>query len=76
MWLERLGYSVDRLEWTVAVPGRDDVDLLFLLRPTRRLRANEADDIVHWIADGGTLVYHPNVFFPSTSAPLPSDGLS
>ncbi|HEX3245356.1 MAG TPA: DUF4350 domain-containing protein [Chloroflexota bacterium] len=75
MWLERLGYNVDRLEWTVAVPGRD-TDLLFLLKPTRRLSANEAEDLVHWIADGGTLVYHPNVFFPSTSTTSLSDGLS
>jgi hypothetical protein len=75
MWLERLGYGVTRVEWTEAVPD-DDVDLLFLLRPTRRLQLDEPQDLVRWVNNGGTLVYHPNLFFTSTSSPSPSDGLS
>jgi hypothetical protein len=75
MWLEKLGYDVHRLEWTEAVP-ESDVDILFVLRPTRRIRPSESEDIVRWINEGGTLIYHPNVLPVSTSSPSPSDGLS
>jgi hypothetical protein len=75
MWLERMGYEVSRVEWTEAVPD-ENVDILFLLRPTRRFRLNEAEDLRDWVSDGGTLVYHPNLFFTSTQSPSPADGLS
>ncbi|MFN0070797.1 MAG: DUF4350 domain-containing protein [Chloroflexota bacterium] len=75
LWLERMGYDVRRLEWTEAVPS-EDLDLLFLLRPTRRLRSSEADDLLGWINAGGVLVYHPNRFSSSNTPPGPTDGLT
>jgi hypothetical protein len=75
LWLERMGLDVSRVEWTEAVPD-ESVDLLFVLRPSRRFRLNEAEDLVHWVTAGRTLVYHPNLFFTSTEFPSPADGLS
>jgi hypothetical protein len=75
LWLERMGLDVSRVEWTEAVPD-ESVDLLFVLRPTRRFRLNEAEDVVDWVTAGRTLVYHPNLLFTSTDFPSPADGLS
>jgi hypothetical protein len=75
LWLERIGLEVSRVEWTEAVPD-ESVDLLFVLRPTRRFRLEEAEDLVAWVGAGGTLAYHPNLFFTSTQFPSPADGLA
>ncbi len=57
LWLERLGYRVQRLEQS-SLP-LEGVDLLFLLSPSRPIERREADALYTWIEQGGVLVYVP-----------------
>lgn len=54
-WLGDLGYNVERLQYRAFTldPG---TDLLFILAPSERVTAEEADLLVNWVAAGGTLV--------------------
>jgi Domain of unknown function (DUF4350) len=59
-WLERLGYTVDRLE-----PGGPTEfafgGILFVLEPARDFGRVEAGSLLSWVRRGGVLVYVPNI---------------
>jgi hypothetical protein len=48
LWLERLGYSVERLE-TGAQPELKDGSVLFVLQPIRRFNRAEAEAVLSWV---------------------------
>lgn len=58
LWLTDLGYEVRRIEGEFVLPS--DVDVLFVLGPTRPFTLREASQLVDWIAAGHTLVLTPN----------------
>jgi hypothetical protein len=55
-WLERLGYATERLQYTDwTIPDRAAV--LFIIAPTQRpIVESEAEEILRWVRDGGTLI--------------------
>jgi hypothetical protein len=76
VWLESLGYHVDRLEGSGSSPS-DAIRYLFVLKPSRRLARPDAVAILDWIRRGGTLVYVPNLYPELLSPPTEvGDGLA
>ncbi|MBC8162667.1 MAG: DUF4350 domain-containing protein, partial [Roseiflexaceae bacterium] len=54
-WLEALGYAPQRLEYReFALEERDAA--LFILNPTEEISPDQADDMLAWVAAGGTLI--------------------
>ncbi|CAA9339636.1 MAG: hypothetical protein AVDCRST_MAG93-6576, partial [uncultured Chloroflexia bacterium] len=55
-WLETLGYTTERLQYTDwVIPDRAAV--LFIIAPTQRpIVESEAEEILRWVRDGGTLI--------------------
>jgi hypothetical protein len=75
LWLEQLGYRVDRLEGSASSPS-DIVRYLFVLRPTRQFSRSDSRAVLDWIRRGGTLVYVPSLFSTSLLTTFqPGDGL-
>jgi hypothetical protein len=75
MWLESLGYRVNRLDRTSR--SLDDVGVLFVLLPRRAFSRAEASAILDWVRSGGVLVYMPSRFLTAaTGDPDQSDGLA
>ena len=73
LWLERLGYSVERLE-TGAQPELKDGSILFVLQPLRRFNRAEAEAVLSWVRRGGVLVYVPgfgSIVTPATPGSPP-----
>ncbi len=56
LWLEKLGYTTERFEYTDwSLP--DDAAVLFIIAPRDRpIVETEADEILRWVRDGGTLI--------------------
>ncbi len=56
LWLETLGYTTERFEYTDwSLP--DDAAVLFIIAPRDRpIVETEADEILRWVRDGGTLI--------------------
>ncbi len=75
MWLERLGYRVQRIE--SASTSLDEVSVLFVLLPVRPFARAEATALMDWVRRGGTLVYVPVPrFAPSTIDASARDALA
>jgi hypothetical protein len=54
-WIAGMGYNVERLQYrTFALDPT--TNLLFILAPSVRISAEEADLLVAWVEEGGTLV--------------------
>ena len=66
LWLERLGYQVDRLQTSGATPG-DAYSLYFAIDTVRPFSRTEAGAVTNWVLRGGTLVLLP---YPSLDDPL------
>lgn len=77
LWLERLGYQVDRLEPGSQVELRDG-SILFVLEPVRPFSRLEAEATLGWVRRGGALVYVPSVrsAFAQISPALSADVLN
>lgn len=74
MWLQDMGYRVERLDGSASLDG---VDLLFVLEPLRRFDRPEAQVVLDWVRRGGVLVYVPGGSVLRTISPeAPGDGLS
>lgn len=58
LWLERLGYGVERLQGHRSAPDAS-VDLLFVLAPIQRFERADAGITLDWVRQGGVLVYLP-----------------
>lgn len=56
LWLDTLGYATKRLQYTTwSIP--DDADVLFIITPRQRpIIDPEAEEILRWVRDGGTLI--------------------
>jgi Domain of unknown function (DUF4350) len=60
LWLQRLGYRVERAEGRQSSPG-DGTGTLFVLEPSQRFQQVEARLTADWVRRGGTLVYAPSL---------------
>jgi hypothetical protein len=58
LWLERLGYPVQRIDQSGS--SLDDVGVLFVLLPLRPFDRAEAAALAGWVRRGGVLVYLPS----------------
>lgn len=58
LWLERLGYGVERLE-NGPSPDLTSNSMLFILEPIRGFSRLEGEAILSWVRRGGALVYIP-----------------
>lgn len=76
LWLERLGYPVQRVSGARSTPDQS-VRVLFVLDPSERFRPVESHALLDWVQQGGTLVYLPGVV-PSIGPGriTPGDGLA
>lgn len=76
-WLERIGYTVERLEGTSSADLADGA-MLFVLEPIRGFDHGEAEAILSWVRRGGSLVYVPGEFSVLSQAfpTLAADALS
>ncbi len=54
-WIAGLGYNVERFQYRAFILD-ENTDLLFILSPSVRISAEEAETIVAWVENGGTLV--------------------
>lgn len=75
LWLGRQSYDVRRVEWSVSVPS-NDIQMYFVLAPTRRFTRSEAEQVVAWVSNGGVLIYHPSFVFATDDGGSTTDGLS
>ena len=77
LWLERLGYGVDRLE-TGSQPELQSGSILFVLEPIRSFSRLEGEATLSWVRRGGVLVYVPSVrsAFSQVSPGLSADVLN
>ena len=66
LWLEQLGYRVDRLQTAGTTPG-DAYSLYFAIDTVRPFSRTEAGAVTNWVLRGGTLVLLP---YPSVDDPL------
>ncbi len=74
LWLERLGYQVQRVESSTT--PLDEGGVLFVLLPVRPFARAEAAALTEWVRRGGTLVYYPGpIFAPATIDAAPRDAL-
>ena len=55
LWLQSLGYRVERLEYRDFAPG-DTMSALLMLAPTATPDEDELTTLYEWVADGGTLL--------------------
>lgn len=55
MWLERIGYRMERIENT-AFRIDANIRVLFVLNPTTPIQDDEAQYILQWVARGNTLI--------------------
>jgi hypothetical protein len=55
LWLQSLGYQVERLEYERFAPDAS-VSVLFMLAPTSEPDYAELDALYEWVEDGGTLI--------------------
>jgi hypothetical protein len=60
LWLERLGYRVERIDTGGSLA---DIGVLFVLLPVRPFARAEATALADWVRRGGVLVYHPGPSF-------------
>ncbi len=75
LWLEQLGFRVDRPASGGPSPS-DSVRYFFVLHPTQRVSQDDARSVVEWVRRGGTLVYVPSLFTESALTPFEAgDGL-
>jgi hypothetical protein len=75
LWLEQLGYRIDRPSSDGAAPT-DTVRYYFVLRPVQRVSDDDARSIVEWVRRGGTLVYAPSLVTEGGVTPFAAgDGL-
>jgi hypothetical protein len=75
LWLEQLGYRLERPATAGAAPA-DTVRYLFILRPVQRVSDDDGRSIVEWVRRGGTLVYVPSLVTSGGVTPFESgDGL-
>lgn len=72
LWLQRLGYRVERAEGTKSSPD-DTTGLLFVLAPTHRFAPADAQLTVAWVRRGDTLVYLPSALFGATATGIQMD---
>ncbi|HUX88112.1 MAG TPA: DUF4350 domain-containing protein [Chloroflexota bacterium] len=56
LWLERLGYGVERIQGEQSVPDAS-IDLAFVLDPSDPFSRQDAQAMLNWVRRGGTLVY-------------------
>jgi hypothetical protein len=54
-WLQDMGYAAERLEYT-AFELEADTEALFILNPSRPINRTDAQRVLEWVEQGGTLV--------------------
>lgn len=75
VWLEQLGYRVERPVTGGSSPS-EAIGYLFVLHPIQQISSNEARSTVDWVRRGGTLIYVPELFTQGATTPFESgDGL-
>ncbi len=66
MWLDRMGYRVERIE-NRAFQISDTTRVLFVLGPIQTIEQNEAAYILQWVARGNTLIVADNAGLASNN---------
>lgn len=69
LWMQELGYDVERLEYRAFELDSDDM-ALFIFDPSASFSLDEIEQLLEWVSNGGILVLTASNSSPLTSSPI------